>query len=104
MASIIRVDEQALKGMNFKKKFDKGFGRLITMAAVAVCALAVTVIAALIGINTIYNRYYQLERLQGEIRIDVQAITYHSYLIHKCDIYITLTVLDNLDRLSSFYI
>ena len=73
--ALMTVNAKELRNLSFRKKFDKTFKKLIVMAGIAVLALAVTVISAILGIRTIYNKYYQQERIQGEIRIDIQALS-----------------------------
>ena len=75
MKSPIRINANELKKFTFRKKFDKTFRKLIIMFAIAIVSLVLTALASLYGIRTIYSRYYQLERIQGEIRIDIQALS-----------------------------
>lgn len=75
MKSITRVDAEELRGLSFREKFKKTFGRLTLYAGIAVLSLAVTVIASVVGLNLMYNSLYQQERIQGEIRIDIQALS-----------------------------
>lgn len=72
---IVTLDESKIHDLKFQQKFDYAFRRVIYMGGAAVCALVVTIIAAIIGINIIYNTLYQEERIQGEIRIDIQALS-----------------------------
>ncbi len=73
--SIVSLDENKIHDLKFQQKFDYAFRRIIFMGGAAVCSLVVTIIAAIIGINIIYNTLYQEERIQGEIRIDIQALS-----------------------------
>ncbi|MBE5871299.1 MAG: HAMP domain-containing protein [Lachnospiraceae bacterium] len=73
--ALMTVNAKELRNYPFRRKFDKTFQKLIVMAGVAVLALAITVISAILGLRTIYNKYYQQERIQGEIRIDIQALS-----------------------------
>lgn len=75
MGKLFRVDEEMLRGLSFRDKFKKTFGRLVLYAGIAVVTLAITVIASIIGLNMMYNGLYQQERLQGEVRIDIQALS-----------------------------
>ncbi len=75
MGSLLRVNREALNKLSFQQKFKTTFQRLMLYAGIAVAALAVTVIASVIGLHTMYNSLYQQERIQGEIRIDLQALT-----------------------------
>jgi methyl-accepting chemotaxis protein len=75
MFSPFTVNAKQLKQFPFRMKFDKTFRKLIIMFAIAIVSLVITVVASLLGIRTIYNKYYQLQNIQAEIRIDIQALS-----------------------------
>ena len=87
---IVSLDENKIHDLKFQKKFDFAFRKILVMGGLALAALIVTVITALVGINVVYNSLYQEERIQGEIRIDIQALSkaYLWALASKDDTYV----------------
>ncbi len=73
--NLVRVDEKKIHDMKVQEKFDSTFKQIITMFGIAVAILAITIISAILSINTIYNKYYTMNTIQAEIRIDVQALS-----------------------------
>ncbi|MBR1628900.1 MAG: methyl-accepting chemotaxis protein [Lachnospiraceae bacterium] len=75
LPAIISLDEKKIHGMKFQDKFDFAFRKILQLGGIAVVALICTIITALIGVSFTYNSLYQQERIQGEIRIDIQALS-----------------------------
>lgn len=71
----LQLDEEKIHDMKFERKFDYAFGRLLRMAIVAVLALVITIVMSVIGIRYTYYSLLEQERVQGEIRIDIQALS-----------------------------
>lgn len=75
MGRLTSLDEKKIHDLKFQQKFKVAFSKIIIMAGVAVIALIITVCSALYGIHRTYNVLYQQQRIQGEIRIDIQALS-----------------------------
>ncbi|MBR1634532.1 MAG: methyl-accepting chemotaxis protein [Lachnospiraceae bacterium] len=86
----VSLNEEKIHDLKFQDKFNFAFRKILVMGGVAVVALVLTIITALIGINLTYNSLYQQERIQGEIRIDIQALSkaYLWALSSKDDTYV----------------
>ncbi len=72
--SLVRVDEKKIHNFSVQEKFNSTFKQIITMFCIAVAILAITIVSALFSIHTIYKKYYTMNTIQAEIRIDVQAL------------------------------
>ncbi len=88
--SFITLNEDKIRDLKFQKKFDYAFRKVLVMGLVAIIALVITIITSIVGISTTYNSLYQQERIQGEIRIDIQALSkaYLWALASKDDTYV----------------
>ena len=73
--NLIRVDEKKIRDMGVREKFGSTFRQIITMFVVAVVILAFTILTAIMSIRTIYNKYYTMNTIQPEIRVDMQALS-----------------------------
>lgn len=73
--NLIRVDEKKIRDMGVREKFGSTFRQIITMFVVAVVILAFTILTAIMSIRTIYNKYYTMNTIQAEIRVDMQALS-----------------------------
>ncbi|WP_026669272.1 methyl-accepting chemotaxis protein [Butyrivibrio sp. AE3006] len=73
--NLVRVDEKKIHDLSVKEKFDSTFKQIIIMFCTTAAILAITILAALISVRTIYRKYYTMNTYQAEIRIDVQALS-----------------------------
>ena len=74
MKGLFSISDEQLRNLNVESKFKKVFGRILTATAVAVGALVITLIVSLNGLMSMYKSY-QIDNVQGEIRIDIQALS-----------------------------
>ncbi|MBP5454331.1 MAG: HAMP domain-containing protein, partial [Lachnospiraceae bacterium] len=74
MKGLFSISDEQLRNLNVENKFKKVFGRILTATAVAVGALVITLIVSMNGLMSMYKSY-QIDNVQGEIRIDIQALS-----------------------------
>ncbi|WP_050008244.1 methyl-accepting chemotaxis protein [Butyrivibrio sp. WCE2006] len=72
--NLVSVDENKIRNLSVQEKFNSTFRQIITMSAVAVAILAITLVSAMVSIRTIYTKYYTMNNIQADIRIDMQAL------------------------------
>lgn len=75
MGKLFQLNEAQIHDLKFQDKFKVAFRKIIALAGIAVVALTITLCAAIFGIHRTYNVLYQQQRIQGEIRIDIQALS-----------------------------
>ena len=73
--NLVQVDEAKIHNEGVQEKFNSTFKQIIIMFCVAVAILAVTLVIAVVSIRTIYKKYYNLNTIQADIRIDMQALS-----------------------------
>ena len=69
------LSDETLRQLPVADKFRLVFKRILLFMGAAIVTLSVTLIACYIGLQKMYNTYYKADNLQGEIRIDVQALS-----------------------------
>ncbi len=73
--NLIQVDEKKIHDMSVQKKFNATFKQIIIMFAIAVAILSVTLVIAVVSVRTLYHKYYNMNTVQADIRIDMQALS-----------------------------
>ena len=73
--SLYSADADKLRQMKVRDKFNTTFYRIIRMFVVTVALLLLTIVLAIVSMRMMYRTYYAREHIQGEIRIDVQAMS-----------------------------
>ncbi len=73
LRNLIRMDEKVLRNLKVADKFETTFRRIYVYAAMIVIVMLITIVMAMNGFASMYNRYYMQDNLQGNIRIDIQA-------------------------------
>lgn len=73
--NLIRVDKAKIHNINVEDKFRLTFKQIIVMFCAAVAMLTITVVSSGISVSRLYNTYYTMNTIQGDIRIDMQALS-----------------------------
>ena len=74
---IIAADKNKLKNQAVSKKVSGIFRSASIRFALVITFMVVTIVTAVWGVYTIYSRDLAADNLQGEIRIDIQALSKH---------------------------
>ena len=70
-------DDEKLNSLNVSGKITYIFKRLRNFSVVTVVLLLIALVFTITGMRDLYNKAYESERIQGEIRIDIQALSKH---------------------------
>ena len=74
MKGILAVSNEQLKSLRVEDKFKSVFRKILIFSGVAVAVLILTVLIGFNGIMSM-NKSYKIANVQGEIRIDIQALS-----------------------------
>ncbi len=69
------VSEHRLRAMKVEEKFHFVFKKLFMLTGIAILALGITLIVCEAGLFQMYQTYYKADNIQGEIQIDIQALS-----------------------------
>lgn len=69
------VSEHRLRAMKVEEKFHFVFKKLFFLTGIAILALGITLVVCEAGMYRMYQTYYKADNIQGEIRIDIQALS-----------------------------
>lgn len=75
--SIVTADKGKLKNQSVSKKVSGIFRSAGVRFALVITFMVVTAISSLWGVYSIYSRDLKADNIQGEIRIDIQALSKH---------------------------
>ncbi len=73
--NLVKVDKKKIHDMNVESKFSSTFKQIIVMFCAAVVMLTITIVSSGISVSRLYNTYYTMNTIQGDIRIDMQALS-----------------------------
>ena len=74
LKSLFSVDEEKIHDLPVQEKFNATFKQIIVMFCVAIAILTITLVSAVVSVRTIYRKYYTMNTIQADIRIDMQAL------------------------------
>ena len=77
LRNIFTIDQSELNDMKVEKKVNVLFNNMIVRAALVAVFLTVALSVSFFGLKRTYLRYLTADNLQGEIRIDIQALSKH---------------------------
>ena len=75
--SIVTADKGKLKNQSVSQKVSGIFRSAGVRFALVITFMVVTAISSLWGVYSIYSRDLKADNIQGEIRIDIQALSKH---------------------------
>ena len=73
--NLISTDPEKLRDLKVRDKFNRTFYKIIRLSVIAVVILFATLILSIVSIRMMYRTYYARENMQGEIRINIQAMS-----------------------------
>lgn len=61
--------------LKVEKKFKTTFFKIYIMFGIVILSLVLTIAGSVFGFRTMYDKYYVADNIQGEVRIDIQALS-----------------------------